>query len=251
MEFNIKQLFFIIIKKLPIIISASLILGASAYFYTGYFVTPLYSSKAFLSYQSNENRKSFKAVNSGDYTVSTELVSSFPELIKDNSCVEIVARITNLDKVYTNDQIKGMISLSSNGTENFTLVASCPNREHSLLLVNAFAKVISDVSLINGNIEESDSTDPNRGYISKIINAGTVTLISEAKNQPTSPSYPNVGRSTSLGFLLGFVLSSLFFVLKDVLTSKLITEDDIEKLLLDIPSLGSIPLIVSNGKEGK
>ncbi len=248
MELNIKQLFLVVMKKLPIIMVVSIILGLASYIYTEYFVTPLYSSSALLSYQSNENRKSFKAVNSGDYTVSVELVSSIPELIKNDACIDIVARTSGLDAIYSNGQIRGMISLSSKGTENFTLTASCPNREHSLLLVNAFAKVISNVSLVDGNIVEAESTDPDRGYITKIFNAGTVTLISEAKNLPSAPSSPNMKKNILLGFLIGFVFSSLFFIAKDFLSAKVITEEDIDKLLLEIPALGSVPMITTNEK---
>ena len=180
--------------------------------------------------------------------MSIEIVSSFPELIKDQSCLSIVGEMTGLNSKYSANQLKNMVSLSSKGTENFYLTVSCPNAEHSMTLVNAFAEVISNASFIDGNIVKADETDPHRGYLTKIITAGTVTLISKATNIPLSPSSPNIPKSTILGFIIGFVLSSLFFIAKDLLSSKIITEEDIETLLPDIPALGSIPLIASTTK---
>ncbi|MBQ2941473.1 MAG: hypothetical protein IJD97_04480 [Clostridia bacterium] len=243
MEINIRQLFLIVLKKLPVILSVGLIFALITLFYTTFMVTPLYTSSAMLSIQASENRGDYKSVTSADYTVSVELVSTISELIKNEACLAIVGKISQLDRYYSLSQLKSMVSLSSKGTENFNINVSCPNPEHSLLLVNAFADVISDSSFINGNIVNADEKDPNRGYIKKILKAGTVTLISGAKSVPISPSSPSPKKNTALGFIVGFILSAAFFIVKDAFTNKILTEEDIDALLPGLPALGSIPLI--------
>ncbi len=248
LELNIRQLFFIILKKLPIIISCGLVLALLMFLYSTFMVTPLYTSSAMLSIQASENRGDYKSVTTADYTVSVELVSTISELIKNDSCLNIVSNISELNRYYSLWQLRNMVSISSSGTENFNIKVSCPNPEHSLLLVNAFADVVSDSSFVNGNIVNADDKDPNRGYIKKILKAGTVTLISGAKSVPLRPSSPNVPRNTFLGFLVGFALACAFFIIKDLFSSKVLTEDDIETLLPDLPSLGTVPVINNSPK---
>lgn len=243
MELNIKQIFLIILKKIPTIISCALLLGLLSFLYTNFFVVPLYSSTAMLSVQANENRENYKSVSSGDYSVSVELVSTISELIKNEACIHMVDEITGLGSKYSSGQIKSMLSVTSSGTENFILKVSSPNPEHSLVLVNAFAEVISDATFIDGNIVNADPKDPTRGYIKKILKAGTVTLISGATKIPLSPSSPNTSRNTFTGFAVGLVLSTLFFILKDLINSRVLTESDMDDLFPEIPSLGAVPVI--------
>lgn len=248
LDINIKQLIFIILKKLPIIISCGLVIALLMFLYSTFMVTPLYTSSAMLSIQASENRGDYKSVTTADHTVSVELVSTISELIKNDSCLNIVSNISELNRYYSLRQLKNMVSISSSGTENFSIKVSCPDPEHSLLLVNAFADVISDSSFVNGNIVNADDKDPNRGYIKKILKAGTVTLISGAKTIPLNPSSPNVLKNTFLGFFIGIVLAIVFFIAKDIFSSKVLTEDDIETLLPGLPSLGTVPVINNSPK---
>ena len=243
MEINLKQIFLILLKKLPIIASCAIILALCSFSYTKFFVIPLYTSSATLSVQANENRESYKSVSSGDYSVSVELVSTISELIRNEACISIVDDLTKLGAKYSFAQIRSMVSIVSNGTENFSVRVSSPNPEHSLILVNAFADVISDATFVDGNIIESDPNDPSRGYIKKILKAGTVTLISGATKVPISPSSPNTTRNTMMGFLAGAAISALFFILKDLINSKVLTESDMDELFPEIPSLGAVPVI--------
>lgn len=248
MEINIKQLLFIVLKKLPIILSCAIVVALLMFFYSSFMITPLYTSSAMLSIQASENRGDYKSVTTADYTVSVELVSTISELIKNDSCLNIVGNISNLNRYYSLGQLKSMVSISSKGTENFNINVSCPNPEHSLLLVNAFADVVSDSSFVNGNIVNADDKDPNRGYIKKILKAGTVTLISGAKSIPLSPSSPNVSKNTTLGFVVGFVFAAAFFIIKDVFSSKVLTQEDIEELIPTLSSLGTVPVIAHSSK---
>ena len=248
MEINLKQLFLVILKKLPIIATFAAIVAFLSLTYTKFFITPLYTSSAMLSIQASENRGNYKSVTTADYTVSVELVSTISELIKNEACLSIVANISNLNQHYSLKQLKNMVSVTTKGTENFTINVASPNPEHALILVNAFADVISDSSFINGNIVNADDKDPGRGYIKKILKAGTVTLISGAKNVPLAPFYPNPIRNTFLGAVIGFVLAAFFFISKDLFSSKVLTTEDIELILPELNSLGAVPLIINQAK---
>lgn len=250
MEINIRQIFLILLKKAHVIVVCALIAAVFSFLYTNYMITPLYSSSAMLSIQASENREDYKSVTTADYTVSVELVSTITELIKNEACLNIVGEITGLNKYYSPQALKSMISISSKETENFYITVSAPYPEHSLILVNAFADVLSDSSFVRGNIVNADDKDPNRGYIKKILKAGTVTLISGAKNVPLTPSSPNIAKNTFLGLLVGALIASLFYIFKDFVSTKVLTEEDIENLIPDLISLGSIPLITpSKGSE--
>lgn len=242
-EIGLRQIFFIIIKKLPVIISVALILSVLAFVYSAFFITPVYTSSASLCVQANENREDYQSVTTADFTVSVDLVNTIAELAKNDVCMKAVAESTGLDSYYSIGQIRSMLSIVSNGTENFEVKAACPNPEHSLILVNAFANVISDSSFVDGNIVSANPNDPYRGYMKKILKAGTVTLISGAKSVPLSPSSPNITKNVFMAFMAGFLILSTVFVLKDGFSMKIITEDDIASSYPDIPALGAIPVI--------
>lgn len=247
-EIDLRQIFFIIVKKLPVIISGALILGVLAFFYSSFFITPVYTSSASLCVQANENREDYKSVTTADFTVSVDLVNTISELAKNDVCMKAVAESTGLDKYYSVGQIRSMLSVVSSGTENFVVKATCPNPEHSLILANAFANVISDSSFVDGNIVSANSNDPYRGYMKKILKAGTVTLISGAKTVPLSPSSPNIGKNVLLAVVAGFLILGAIFVIREGFSMKIITEDDIASSYSDIPALGSVPVIT--GLEG-
>lgn len=247
---DLRQMFFIVLKKLPIIIAGALVCAVLAFLYSTFLITPMYSSTASLCVQANENRGDYKSVTTADFTVSADLVNTISELAKNDVCIKAVGESTGLDKVYSPAQIRSMLQIISNGTENFSVKATCPNPEYSLILVNAFANVISDSTFVDGNIVSANANDPYRGYVKKILKAGTVTLISNAKSVPLAPSSPNKARNVLLAALLGAIVCAGFFVIRESFSMKIITEDDIASRYQDIPALGTVPLVtVHEGRE--
>lgn len=247
---DLRQALFIVIKKMPVIIAGALICAIAAFLYSTFLITPMYSSTASLCVQANENREDYKSVTTADFTVSADLVDTISELAKNDVCIKAVGESTGLDKVYSPAQIRSMLQIVSNGTENFSVKATCPNPEYSLILVNAFANVISDSTFVDGNVVSANLNDPYRGYVKKILKAGTVTLISNAKAVPLSPSSPNKTRNVFLAMLMGAVVCAGFFVIRESFTMKIITEDDIASMYQDIPALGTVPLVtVHEGRE--
>lgn len=250
MELDIKKVFSVIQKKFPAIIAISLIFGFIAFTYTYFFITPLYTSSSTLYVQSNEKREDNRAISSSDHLVSVELVSTVAQLIKNRACIDLLAEQTGLGSVYSYENFRKMISVHNNGTESFRLSVSCEDPEHSFRIVNSLSNIISNASFVNGNIVNASDDDPNRGYVKKILQAGTVTLIDEAKHVPIQPSSPNVASNSLVGILIGAMLSVCFFVLIDQLNTKIMSEDDILSVCETIPILGSIPLITSEDKRG-
>lgn len=247
---DIRQIFFIILKKLPVIAACALICAVIAFSYSSFFVTPYYSSSASLCVQASENRGDYKSVTTADFTVSAELVTTISELSKNDVCVKAVGESTGLDKYYTVPQLRSMLKIVSNGTENFSVTATAPDPEHSIILVNAFANVLSDSTFVDGNIVSANANDPYRGYVKKILKAGTVTLISTAKNVPLSPSSPNKLKNAVLAAFLGAAVCAGMYILRECFSSKIITEDDIAMLYSDIPALGTVPIMsVQEGGE--
>lgn len=245
---DIKQLFFVVVKRLPVIVACALVFAVVAFVYSGFFVTPYYSSTASLCVQASENRGDYKSVTTADFTVSAELVDTIAKLSKNDVCIKAVGESTGLDKVYSVAQLRSMLNIVSNGTENFSVKANAPDPEHALILVNAFANVLSDSTFVDGNIVSANSNDPYRGYVKKILKAGTVTLISTAKTVPLSPSSPNKTKNAIIAAFMGAVLCAGIYIFMELFTSKIITENDIAELYADIPALGTVPII--NIKEG-
>ncbi len=229
-EIDLRQLLSGLLRKSWIIVLVSIICAVISFAGTKYFVTPLYKSGAM--FYVNNNTLSMGnmelGVSSGDLTVRKSLVDSYIVILKSRTTLLEVIDYAEENISYS--ALRSMISASAvENTEIFQVIVTSPDPYQAERLANAIAKVL-----------------PNR--ISGIIENTTAKVIDDAvvARSPSSPSY---SKNTTMGFLIGLVLSMGVVILWELFDVTIRTEEDVTGCCSH-PVLASVPDMMGQNKGG-
>lgn len=224
-EINLVELFFVLKKKIAIIILAALAAGIIVGVYCSYFVTPMYGSTSKLYILT----KTTSVTSLADIQLGSSLTLDYMELIYSRPVVEQVIKNQNLKETYESLSAKIKVDNPVN-TRILTLNVICDEPNTAKIIADEFAKVSKvQISKI------MDTKEPN------IVEQGHVTT------QKVSPSIKrNVLIATVLGGLLAIGIIIVLHLLNDTIRSS----DDVEKYL-GINVLTTIPLAKSEAEKSK
>lgn len=220
-ELDLRLLLLALMRKLWLIVLCAVIIGAAAFGYTKYFVTPMY--RASVTIYVNNNRLNVEGstatLTTSDLSVAQRLVSTYVITLKSDRVLNKVAQ--ELDVKLSASQIRGMISAEAvDNTEVFNVTITNADPALAAQIANAVAKVAPD-------------------EISEIV-VGSSTKIIDYATVPKSPSSPNVMRNTALGAVIGIVLAAVIAILQELLDVRVREEQDVTRLS-EAPILGRIP----------
>lgn len=220
-ELDLRLLLLALMRKLWLIVLCAVIIGAAAFGYTKYFVTPMY--RASVTIYVNNNRLNVEGstatLTTSDLSVAQRLVSTYVITLKSDRVLNKVAQ--ELDVKLSASQIRGMISAEAvDNTEVFNVTITNADPALAAQIANAVAKVAPD-------------------EISEIV-VGSSTKIIDYATVPKAPSSPNVMRNTALGAVIGIVLAAVIAILQELLDVRVREEQDVTRLS-DAPILGRIP----------
>lgn len=221
-DIDLKKIFFMLRKKVVYIILITLLGGVLAGCFTEFFIDQKYTSYINLYvYSDADQLNTQSSMTYNDYTVSTALVKSYLVILESDSVMEKVAQKVGLESA---DDVRKYISTSQyEDTVVFQVSVTTTDPKTSQTIANAVADVAPE-------------------EISRIIKAGGANVIDYAK-EPTSPSSPNIKKNILIGLGAGFILSFLFFFIKEALNSTITSVKDIEREF-DIPILGTVPRLL-------
>lgn len=220
-ELDLRLLLLALMRKLWLIVLCAVIIGAAAFGYTKYFVTPMY--RASVTIYVNNNRLNVEGntatLTTSDLSVAQRLVSTYVITLKSDRVLNKVAQ--ELDVEMSASQIRGMISAEAvDNTEVFNVTITNADPALAAQIANAVAKVAPD-------------------EISEIV-VGSSTKIIDYATVPKAPSSPNVMRNTALGAVIGIVLAAVIAILQELLDVRVREEQDVTRLS-EAPILGRIP----------
>ncbi len=219
-EFNFGRIVSILLPKWPLIVISTILVGAMAFLYSTFLITPLYQAGGTL-YISGDTDDVVKDVNLSDLVLSQELAKTYGQILSSNTFFKEVAQESGLD--YTYDEIQDMTSIT-NVEETGILYVS---------VVHSNPKVA--YKLTNCILEKAPQE------LERIVVRGTATVIDPAE-LPEHPASPSIPRNTLLGMLIGAFLAVAGVLLRDLFDSTFKNAEQIEKDF-GIPVLGSIPTI--------
>ena len=230
-ELDLKSMLSAVGRKWWVLAICALLLGALAFGYTRFFVTPKYQSSA-MFYVNNGSLSMDSmdiTLSSGALTASKDLVNSYIVLLTARSTLLDVIDYAGEDITY--GQLRGMISASSvNETEIFRVVVTSPDPYQAERLANAIAHVL-----------------PKR--ISSIIE-GTSAKVVDTAIVATAPSSPSYSRNVTLGLLLGALFSAVVIALKEFFDVSIRSDEDIANCG-NLPILTAVPdMSAKNNKAG-
>ena len=154
-----------------------------------------------------------------DLQIGSYLTSDYTEVFKTWEVHEIVRQNLGLD--YTREELSGMLTISNPGdTRVLYITIENTDPEEAALLANEYATVAKQ-------------------YISATMRTDEPSQFSEAL-VPQYPVSPRKALNVILGFALGTLAVSAFFVVQFLLDDKIKTADDIRRYT-GLPTLAVVP----------
>ncbi|MCR5294810.1 MAG: capsular biosynthesis protein [Lachnospiraceae bacterium] len=216
MEIDLQELFFVIIGRWGVILSAMLALGVLGFFYGRFFVVPEYSSTATLFVLS----KSTSITSMADIQVGTNLTSDYMEVVKTRPVVEKVMDSLNIDGKY----------------ENFVHKISVTNPSNT-----RFLKItVQDADAVFAKTVVDELADVSAAFISEKMDQEAPNIISYGYSDG-SPVTHGSYYYCALAALAGMVISIGIIVVFYLLNDKIMNPEDIEKKT-GLHVLASLPL---------
>lgn len=217
---DLRELLYACLRKAWLIVLCLVIVGAAAFVYTAYCITPLYRAEVSFyvnnsSFQANPNQ----SISSSDLATSQRLVLTYVNIIKSDTVLEKVAAESGLN--LTASQLRGIMSAKSvDDTELFKVQISHPDPQLAAQIANAIAEV-APVEISN-------------------ILMGSATKVIDYAKVPASPYTPNRFRNTAVGALAGAVLAVAIILIQTLMDVRIKGEEDLARFS-PVPVLGVIP----------
>lgn len=215
-EIDLRELFFVLLSKIWIIILATALgLGVAAG-YTTAFIEPIYSSTSMLFVTT----KSTSITSLADLQVGSTLTQDYQVFITSRPVVDKVIEDLELDMTY--DQFVASVGVENPTNTRFLYITVDNNDAY-------MAKTIVD-----------KLTDVSAERIGTIM--GTEQpKVADYGHIPETQTSPNLTKNALIGAVLGFVLSVACILVIYLMNDAIQTTEDVEKYL-GINTLGLIPL---------
>lgn len=226
-QINLETLWYVLRRRIVLIIAAGLILGLGAGLATKLFVKPDYVSSVKFYVNASTNQKS---INQSDLNVAKSLVDTYIEIIKSDTFLEDIAKVSGVE--YDPSDIRRRMSASSvSGTEIFRVTIADKDYKTAYILASSIA--------------EKGPTE-----IERVVVGGKVSVVDRPK-MPTEPNSTGAARNAVLGGIAGAIAVFVVFLIREVLDVTIYAEEDLTDHF-EFPIIGTIPNIVSeNEVKGK
>lgn len=223
-------------KNILAIALVAVIVGAAAFGYTTFLITPTYQATASLYV----NNSSFSlgatnfSISTAELSASNSLVSVYLYILKSRTTMEDV--IKEADLSYTPEKLSQMVSAKGiNSTGAFEVTVTSSNPAEAELIANTIAKILPD-------------------RIAEIVDGSSVRIVDYAII-PSHRSGPSMVKNTAMGILAGGFLAAAVVVVRFLMDDKsklmIKSADELRELYPDLPVLAMIPdMRVSEKKNG-
>ncbi len=223
-EIDIKELFFVLLDKVWLIVIIGILAAACAGLFSKVFLKPIYTSSTSIYVI---NRQQGDKTTLSDLQTGTQLTKDYKILVTSRPVTEQV--ISDLGLTITSDQLAGMITVNTpQDTRILEIVVHNPDAYLAKQIADAVAEVSADRMVSVMEMEKVNIIEPG--------------------NLPTSPSSPNVKKNVLIGGIIGVFLTAFFVILFYILNDSIKSADDIEQYL-GITTLGTIPLLEGTDKK--
>ena len=209
-------------RRVWLILLATVVFAAGAFFYSSTMVTPVYRS-GFLTYVNNKMEISSGGNTTvSDLNASYALAYTYESIITSRSVVTEAVDLCKRNGTYpAGESVSYQISTSvAEKAPVISVYVETPDAEFAKDLAVAIAKVAPK-------------------HVERVVEGSSMRIIDEP-TLPSSPSEPNNKQNALLGALVGFVLSCAGVIVLEFCLDKVQSTEDLEKRY-DISVLGSIP----------
>ncbi|MGE7940072.1 YveK family protein [Bacillus paramycoides] len=215
---SLKELFFILRKRIALIliipIGFALISGIVSY----YFMTPIYQTSTQILV--NQKKQDEKFIEFNEVQTNLQLTNTYKVIIKSPVILNQVKEKLGLNiKI---DQLKNEISI---GNEKDSQIIVVTVQDENAYLARDIANATAEVF---------------KGEVAKIMNVDNVTVLSKAEvAENQSPIKPHSMLNVAIAFVVGLMASVGLTFLLEYLDNTVKKEEDVESLL-GLPVLGIV-----------
>ncbi len=232
-ELDLKQLVNIFLNKRLQIISIVLIFLIIGIIYTFMFITPKYKSYTSLvlakSDNVSEDAKDTSTITQTDITLNQKLVSTYSELIKSKNVLREVIKNLNINE--DEENLKGNITVSAvKDTELIQITVTNYYPDRASDIANEIAKVFTK-------------------KVGEIYHINNVYIVDEAESSYI-PYNINHVKDIIIFMVVGFVVSTSYVLVANLLDTTIKTAEDVEKQI-DVTVLASIPVLKDDTRKMK
>ena len=214
---DIKDVLFILRKRLILILAVGIVFGAAGFLATRFLMTPIYEASAKMIVNTRPDQSA--VVTNDQLNSAKNLVDTYAIIIRSKTVLGPVAEALGLGE--SEEVLRNRVSVTSvNGTQVMQISVRDPDPQQAYAITEEIVKTAPDI-------------------IMETVEAGSVKTI-EAPKVGNGPISPDLRLYTILSALLGMILTALIFIVRFVHDNTFQSELDIQKRL-DLPVLGIIP----------
>lgn len=225
-EIDLKEIFFVLLRKLGVIILVGAVMALAAMIFTQLFIEPTYVSTTKMYVL---NRQNGDTLTNSDIQMSNYLTKDYADMIKSRTVTESV--IAELDLGITHEQLLDKISVS---TSTDTRIVGISVTDEDPYRAAEIANAIRDTSA---------------AHIKTVMAIEAVNIVDEA-NIPDEKAGPSVMKNGVIAGVLGCFIAVVVIIILYVMNDTIKTQDDIEHYL-GLSTLGMIPLSEHDRKQKK
>jgi capsular polysaccharide biosynthesis protein len=220
-ELSLTDIIKILKGKWWIILIAAVITTAGAFFYSIFFIKPVYESNALLYIGKNIENDSSIAYN--DLLVGERLVNDYREIVKSRRITEMAIARLELENVSSPEFAQKLNIQSKKDTRLIEITAQDLNPEKAKNIVNTVAEVFSE-------------------EIVKIMEIKNIQII-DAAIVNVNPIKPNTKMNVAVALVLGIMIGIGLIFLIEFLDNTVRTSEDVVKYV-ELPVIGTIPVFM-------
>lgn len=226
-EITLQELFFILRKRLGLIVLISLITISSVAGVTFFLIEPEYeSTTTLLLGKPQEYQTGPQGIEYSDIQLNQKLISTYAEIAKSHKVLDQVKE--NLEMLDSYGQVSSYINVSMlRDTEIIKVSVVHTNPDIAATLANETANVFMTT-------------------VTELMQIDNVQVVDEAK-VPANPIKPNVKMNIAISLVLGLMVGVFLAFVLEAIDNSVKTPADVEKLGLKV--IGMIP--IDKNAEGK
>ncbi len=220
-ELNLSDFIGILKSHWLVLLVTAVFCAVLVFGYSKIFVTPEYraSAQMFVDTRKASSEGKDTYINQTQIAAAKELASTYVHIIKTNVVLNKV--IEELDLDMSHNQLKNKITAEViDDTQLLKIYVTDANKETALKIAEKLVEIAPDM-------------------VNEKVDSGKLISIDQPEVS-SSPVSPNVTQNTLIGFIAGFVLLYIFFLVRRLLDNKFKSAESIQKIL-DLPVLGVIP----------
>ena len=216
---DLREYFFILKKKLWIIVTSALVCGLISGLVSFFALTPIYQADTSLIVNKEVGNKVTEMTTTDDLNYVQKLAITYGEIIKSRAV--ITPTIEKLDLNMTYEELASAVSVTNvSDTQIIKISVQHENPKVAMKICNTIPSIFSE-------------------EVQRIVKASGVEVIDKAI-LPTNPIKPNKKMNVLIAMVLGVMVSVFIIFLIEALNTKIKEPRDIEEKL-GIPVFGVVP----------